>query len=80
VFGYISIEQRVPKDNPLRALRAMVDEVRKEPPPEHRPKVNRLFRPYQVYDQLVSPILLFGDAKAVGGELVKHLSGGSGVQ
>jgi len=29
--------------------------------------------------QLVSPILLFGDAKAVVGELVKHLSGGSWV-
>ncbi len=29
--------------------------------------------------QLVSPIILFGDANAVVGEFVKHLSGGSGV-
>src|SRR5438093_10689663 len=27
VFSYISAAQRVPKDHPLRALRAMVDEV-----------------------------------------------------
>lgn len=30
VFSYISMEQRIPKDHPLRALRGMVDEVLKQ--------------------------------------------------
>jgi len=39
VFSYISIEQRVPKDHPLRPLRTMVDEVLQE----LSPRFNRIY-------------------------------------
>jgi len=30
VFSYVSLEQRVPRSHPLRAIRAMVDEALRE--------------------------------------------------
>jgi transposase len=33
MFSYLSPEQRVPKDHPLRAIRTMVDEALKQLPP-----------------------------------------------
>src|SRR5262245_10354916 len=39
VFSYISAEQRVPKDHPLRAIRALVDEVLRE----RSPRFSRIY-------------------------------------
>ncbi len=39
VFSYISPEQRVPQDHPLRSLRAMTDEALRE----LRPRFNKLY-------------------------------------
>jgi hypothetical protein len=39
VFSYISPEQRVPQDHPLRSLRAMSDEALQQ----LRPRFNRLY-------------------------------------
>jgi len=39
LFSYVSPERRVPKDHPLRAIRALVDEVLGEMSREVRPAV-----------------------------------------
>jgi transposase len=58
VFSYISIEQRVPKDHPLRPLRAMVDEVLKE----LSPRFNRIYadrgRPSIAPEKLLRALLI----------------------
>jgi hypothetical protein len=41
VFSYISPEQRVRKDHPLRPIRAMVDQVLQELSPEFAKMVER---------------------------------------
>ena len=37
VWSYIPLEQRVPADHPLRAMRAMVDDVLRELSPQLSP-------------------------------------------
>src|SRR5690242_12627641 len=58
VFSYISIEQRVPKDHPLRPLRTMVDEVLKE----LSPRFNRIYadrgRPSIAPEKLLRALLI----------------------
>jgi transposase len=58
VFSYISMEQRVPKDHPLRPLRTMVDQVLKE----MSPRFNRLYsecgRPSIAPERLLRALLL----------------------
>lgn len=40
MFSYVGLEQRVPKDHPLRPLRNLVDAALKEP----SPRLGRLWR------------------------------------
>ena len=58
VFSYISPEQRVPKDHPLRPLRAMADEALRE----LRPRFNHLYaktgRPSIAPEKLLRALLL----------------------
>src|SRR5262245_393984 len=58
VFSYISIEQRVPKDHPLRSLRALVDQVLQE----MSPRFNRIYassgRPSIAPEKLLRALLL----------------------
>jgi hypothetical protein len=45
VFSYISPEQRVRKDHPLRPIRTMVDKVLKELSPEFNKMYSKVGRP-----------------------------------
>lgn len=58
VFSYISIEQRVPKDHPLRSLRELVDQVLKE----MSPRFSRIYassgRPSIAPEKLLRALLL----------------------
>jgi transposase len=58
VFSYISPEQRVPQDHPLRSLRAMTDEALQQ----LRPRFNRLYaktgRPSIAPEKLLRALLL----------------------
>ncbi len=58
VFSYVSPEQRVPKDHPLRPLRAMADEALRE----LRPQFNKLYaktgRPSIAPEKLLRALLL----------------------
>src|SRR5262244_1219659 len=57
-FSYISPEQRVRKDHPLRPIRAMVDEVLKELSPEFQKMYSRVGRPSIPPEQLLRALLL----------------------
>jgi transposase len=58
VFSYISPEQRVPQDHPLRSLRAMTDEALQQ----LQPRFNRLYaktgRPSIAPEKLLRALLL----------------------
>src|ERR1700736_4896802 len=58
VFSYVSPEQRVPQDHPLRSLRAMTDEALRE----LQPRFNKLYaqtgRPSIAPEKLLRALLL----------------------
>jgi transposase len=58
VFSYISPEQRVRKDHPLRPIRAMVDKVLKELSPEFNKMYSKVGRPSIPPEQLLRALLL----------------------
>src|SRR6201987_849858 len=58
IFSYISPEQRVRKDHPLRPIRAMVDEVLKELSPQFQKMYAKVGRPSIPPEQLLRAQLL----------------------
>src|ERR1700741_4106145 len=58
VFSYISPEQRVRKDHPLRPIRTMVDKVLKELSPEFAKMYSQMGRPSIPPEQLLRALLL----------------------
>src|SRR4029077_14433217 len=58
VFSYISPEQRVRKDHPLRPIRAMVDKVLKERSPEFAKMYSKVGRPSIPPEQLLRALML----------------------
>jgi transposase len=58
VFSYISPEQRVRKDHPLRPIRTMVDKVLKELSPEFSKMYSKVGRPSIPPEQLLRALLL----------------------
>jgi transposase len=58
VFSYISPEQRVRKDHPLRPIRTMVDKVLKELSPEFNKMYSKVGRPSIPPVQLLRALLL----------------------
>jgi transposase len=58
VFSYISPEQRVCKDHPLRPIRTMVDKVLKELSPEFNKMYSKVGRPSIPPEQLLRALLL----------------------
>jgi transposase len=58
VFSYISLELRVPKDHPLRAVRAMVDQVLKEMSGRFSKIYSPVGRPSIPPEQLLRALLL----------------------
>src|SRR5712672_1123333 len=58
VFSYISPEQRVRKDHPLRPIRVMVDKVLKELSPEFNKMYSKVGRPSIPPEQLLRALLL----------------------
>src|ERR1017187_9767648 len=58
VFSYISPEQRVRKDHPLRPIRTMVDKVLKELSPEFGKMYSKVGRPSIPPEQLLRALLL----------------------
>src|SRR4029450_4728479 len=58
VFSYISPEQRVRKDHPLRPIRTMVDKVLKELSPEVNKMYAKVGRPSIPPEQLLRALLL----------------------
>jgi transposase len=58
VFSYISPEQRVRKDHPLRPIRAMVDEILKELSPQFNKMYAKVGRPSIPPEQLLRAQLL----------------------
>jgi len=58
VFSYISAEQRVRKDHPLRPVRAMVDRALKELSPEFAKMYSKVGRPSIPPEQLLRALLL----------------------
>lgn len=58
MFSYISPEQRVPKDHPLRPIRTMVDEILVELSPRLRDLYSRTGRPSIAPEKLLRALLL----------------------
>lgn len=58
VFSYISPEQRVPRDHPLRPIRTMVDEILKELSPQFNKMYSKVGRPSIPPEQLLRAQLL----------------------
>ena len=58
VFSYISAEQRVPRDHPLRPIRTMVDEILKELSPQFNKMYSKVGRPSIPPEQLLRAQLL----------------------
>jgi transposase len=58
VFSYISAEQRVPKDHPLRAIRALVDEVLREMSPRFSRIYSTQGRPSIAPEKLLRALLI----------------------
>jgi transposase len=58
VFSYISPEQRVPKDHPLRSIRTMVDEILKQLSPQFSKMYAKVGRPSIPPEQLLRAQLL----------------------
>jgi hypothetical protein len=63
VFSYISPEQRVRKDHPLRPIRAMVDKVLKELSPEFAKMYSKVGRPSIPPEQLLRKVRHRGTLK-----------------
>ena len=58
MFSYISPEQRVPADHPLRPVRKMVDEILKEMSPKFRKLYSDVGRPSIAPERLLRSLLL----------------------
>ncbi len=58
VFSYISPDQRVPKDHPLRPIRTMVDEILKQLSPQFDKMYAKVGRPSIPPEQLLRAQLL----------------------
>jgi transposase len=58
VFSYISPEQRVPRDHPLRPIRKMVDEILKELSLQFNKMYSKVGRPSIPPEQLLRAQLL----------------------
>src|SRR3974390_264348 len=58
MFSYLSPEQRVRKDHPLRALRAMVDEVLRELSPQFSRMYARQGRPSIAPEKLLRALVV----------------------
>ena len=58
VFSYISPEQRVPRDHPLRPIRTMVDEILKQLSPQFNKMYSKVGRPSIPPEQLLRAQLL----------------------
>ena len=58
MFSYISAEQRVPKDHPLRAIRAMVDVALRNMGPRFEAMYARVGRPSIAPEKLLRALLL----------------------
>ncbi len=58
VFSYISSEQRVPRDHPLRPIRTMVDEILKQLSPQFNKMYAKVGRPSIPPEQLLRAQLL----------------------
>jgi len=58
VFSYISPEQRVPQDQPLRSLRAMTDEALRELQPRFNTLYAKTGRPSIAPEKLLRALLL----------------------
>src|SRR5690349_16760015 len=58
MFSYISPEQRVPADHPLRAIRKLVDEILKEMSPKFRKLYSDVGRPSIAPERLLRSLLL----------------------
>ena len=58
MFSYLSPEQRVRKDHPLRPIRTMVDKVLKELSPEFNKMYSKVGRPSIPPEQLLRALLL----------------------
>src|SRR6266567_6331418 len=58
VFSYISPEQRVRKDHPLRPIRTIVDKVLKELSPEFNKMYSKIGRPSIAPEHLLRALLL----------------------
>jgi len=58
VWSYIPLEQRVPADHPLQALRAMVDEVLRELSPQFNRLYAKVGRPSIAPERLLRALLL----------------------
>lgn len=58
VFSYISPEQRIPKDHPLRAIRTMVDQVLRDLSPEFSKLYAKTGRPSIAPEKLLRALLL----------------------
>src|SRR5664280_1919434 len=77
VFSYVSPEQRVPQDHPLRPLRAMADEAWRELQPRFSKLYAKTGRPSIAPEKLLRALLLqvlyFGAQRA-------HVDGATGLQ
>lgn len=58
MFSYVSLEQRVPFDHPLRAVRMLVDSVLREMSPEFDRLYSRIGRPSVPPERLLRAVLL----------------------
>ena len=58
VFSYVPLEKRIPKDHPLRAVRAMTDRILKELSPRFTAIYSRVGRPSIPPEQLLRALLL----------------------
>ena len=58
VFSYVSPEQRVPQDHPLRSLRAMTDEARQLLQPRFKRLYAKIGRPSIAPEKLLRALLL----------------------
>ena len=58
MFSYISPEQRVPKDHPLRPIRKMVDEILVDLSPRFKKLYSKTGRPSIAPEKLLRALLL----------------------
>ena len=77
VFSYISPEQRVRKDHPLRPIRTMVDEILKQLSPQFHKMYAKVGRPSIPPEQLLRAQLF---ADVVFGAQRAALDGRDGLQ